>query len=86
MNELLKKYEKEKMTLNNLGQESLEQGIPLAINEAVQVQSQKVDDLVIGFYRQKLSERVVENQKHSHEEGKNHGNSIVVPKRNSGPA
>ncbi|WP_281287133.1 hypothetical protein [Paenibacillus hemerocallicola] len=35
---------------NELDWGSLEQGIPLGQNETVQVQSRKVDDLVIRFH------------------------------------
>ncbi|CAH1213266.1 hypothetical protein PAECIP111893_03658 [Paenibacillus plantiphilus] len=51
MNELLRKYEEEKQRLNELGQKSLEKGIPLAQNEAVQAQSRKVDELIVRFHR-----------------------------------
>jgi hypothetical protein len=61
MKELLRKYENEKMRLNVLGQQSIELGISLAKNEAVQAQSRKVDELVIRFYDHKRSERAQEN-------------------------
>ncbi|MBW7474817.1 aspartyl-phosphate phosphatase Spo0E family protein [Paenibacillus oenotherae] len=51
MNELLRKYEEEKQRLNELGQNSLEKGVPLAQNEAVQAQSRKVDELIVRFHR-----------------------------------
>ncbi len=57
MKELMHKYEKEKTKLNELGQESLAQGIPLAANETVLAQSRKVDELVARFYVQKTVER-----------------------------
>lgn len=50
---LLHQYEEEKRKLNDLGQRSLEQAIPLHKNEAVQAQSRIVDELVIQFYRTK---------------------------------
>lgn len=56
MNELLRKYEKEKQRLNELGQKSLEKGIPLAQNEAVQAQSRKVDELIVRFHRGRAEE------------------------------
>lgn len=56
MNELLRKYEKEKQRLNELGQKSLEKGIPLAQNEAVQAQSRKVDELIVRFHRGRAGE------------------------------
>ncbi len=46
MGDLHSKFEEEKRKLNELGQKSLEQGIPLFKNEAVQTQSRKVDDLI----------------------------------------
>jgi len=57
MKELMHKYEKEKMKLNELGQESLAKGIPLSANETVLAQSRKVDELVTRFYVQKMAER-----------------------------
>lgn len=51
MNELLRKYEEEKQRLNELGEKSLEKGVPLAQNEAVQAQSRKVDELIVRFHR-----------------------------------
>lgn len=56
----MQKYEEEKMRLNELGLKSLEKGIPLARNEAVQAQSRKVDELIIRFY---LQESVVGGSK-----------------------
>ena len=56
-NDLMHKYEKEKTKLNELGQESLAKGIPLAANETVLAQSRKVDELVTRFYVQKMAER-----------------------------
>jgi hypothetical protein len=57
MQELLREYEHEKMRLNELGQRSLEQRIPLGENEEVQAQSRKVDELVIQFYVQNTHSR-----------------------------
>ncbi len=56
MGDLHSKFEEEKRKLNELGQKSLEQGIPLFKNEAVQAQSRKVDDLINRLH-QKRSER-----------------------------
>ncbi|MFC5404665.1 aspartyl-phosphate phosphatase Spo0E family protein [Cohnella soli] len=57
MKELLRKYEEEKQKLNELGHQSLEQGIALGENEAVQALSRKVDELLIRFYRHKSAVR-----------------------------
>lgn len=51
MPHLLHQYEDEKRKLNELGCQSLEQGIPLYKNEAVQAQSRKVDELIVQFHR-----------------------------------
>jgi hypothetical protein len=61
MKELMRKYEEEKMRLNEIGLNSLEQGISLAANEAVLTQSRRVDELVIRFYLQKEVEREQED-------------------------
>ncbi len=53
MQHLMRKYEEEKRKLNQLGQKSLEQGIPLSSNEAVQAQSRKVDELINRMYQKK---------------------------------
>ncbi|WP_312148562.1 hypothetical protein [Paenibacillus odorifer] len=53
MQHLKHKYEEEKRKLNVLGQKSLEQGIPLSSNEAVQAQSRKVDELINRMYQEK---------------------------------
>jgi hypothetical protein len=53
MQYLMRKYEEEKHKLNELGQQSLEQGIPLSSNEAVQAQSRKVDELINRMYQEK---------------------------------
>ncbi|WP_076359209.1 MULTISPECIES: hypothetical protein [unclassified Paenibacillus] len=47
MKRLLAQLEAERRRLNELGVESLEQGIPLAENKAVQAQSRKIDQLII---------------------------------------
>lgn len=54
MHHLLHKYEEEKRKLNELGSKSLEQGIPLFMNEAVQAQSRKVDELIVQFHQKKV--------------------------------
>ncbi|WP_339317599.1 hypothetical protein [Paenibacillus sp. FSL R10-2734] len=54
MQHLKCKYEEEKRKLNELGQKSLEQGIPLSSNEAVQAQSRKVDELINRMYQEKV--------------------------------
>lgn len=46
MQYLRRKYEEEKRKLEELGLKSLEQGIPLSDNEAVQAQRRMVDELV----------------------------------------
>ncbi|OKP74436.1 hypothetical protein A3842_20790 [Paenibacillus sp. P3E] len=53
MQHLMQKYEEEKHKLNELGQKSLDQGIPLSSNEAVQAQSRKVDELINRIYQEK---------------------------------
>lgn len=50
------KFEEEKRRLNKLGQESLEQGIPLGQNEAVQAQSRKVDEWIVLIHRRKVGQ------------------------------
>lgn len=54
MKKLQYKFEEEKRRLNELGQKSLELGIPLGQNEAVQVQSRKVDELVVRIHQRKV--------------------------------
>ncbi|WP_245954946.1 aspartyl-phosphate phosphatase Spo0E family protein [Paenibacillus flagellatus] len=39
--------------MNELEKESLEQGIPLFENEAVQAQSRKVDELIVQLHRKR---------------------------------
>lgn len=53
MHNLTHKYEEEKRKLNELGQRSLEQGIPLSTNEALQAQSRRVDKLINQMYQKK---------------------------------
>lgn len=53
MQHLTHNYEEEKRKLNELGQKSLEQGIPLSSNKAVQAQSRKVDELINRMYQEK---------------------------------
>lgn len=45
-------YEKEK--LNQLGNESLANGIQLYENDALQAQSRKVDELIVQLYRRNV--------------------------------
>ncbi|MNI39676.1 hypothetical protein D3C73_938650 [compost metagenome] len=53
MQYLMRKYEEEKRRLNELGQKSLELGISLSSNEAVQAQSRRVDELINQMYQEK---------------------------------
>ncbi|AIQ50662.1 hypothetical protein [Paenibacillus sp. FSL R7-0331] len=53
MQHLIQKYEEEKRKLNELGQRSLELGVPLSGNEAVQAQSRRVDELINQMYQEK---------------------------------
>ncbi|MBD2846624.1 aspartyl-phosphate phosphatase Spo0E family protein [Paenibacillus sp. IB182496] len=50
MKELLHRFEEEKRRLHELARQSLEQGIPLGRNEAVQAQSRKVDEWILRLY------------------------------------
>jgi len=86
MEDLMQEYEEEKTKLNELGQKSLEQGIPLGANEEVQAQSRKVDGLVIQFYLKKSVERANGPINVACEEGERYGFSVMVPKRDSGAA
>ncbi len=56
MVDLHHKFEEEKRKLNELGQKSLERGIPLFQNEAVQAQSRKVDELINRLHQKKKGE------------------------------
>lgn len=49
---LLSSLEVEKQKLNQLGNESLENGIPLFKNNALQAQSRKVDELIVQLHKQ----------------------------------
>ncbi|WP_435924120.1 aspartyl-phosphate phosphatase Spo0E family protein [Paenibacillus sp. DYY-L-2] len=53
MTRLLGQLEEERRKLNELGKKSLEQGIPLFENEAVQAQSRKVDELIVRQHRKR---------------------------------
>lgn len=53
MHNLMHKYEEEKRKLDELGQQLMEQGIPLSTNEALQTQSRKVDELINRMYHEK---------------------------------
>ncbi len=53
MNQLLAQLEAERRKLNELGIESVAQGIPLAENEAVQAQSCKIDQLIVRLQEKK---------------------------------
>lgn len=54
MQHLTQKYEEEKSKLNELGRKSLEQGIALSSNEALQAQSRRVDELINLMYQEKI--------------------------------
>lgn len=49
----LGQFENEQRKLNELGSQSLKEGIPLYRNEAVQAQSRKVDELIIILQKMK---------------------------------
>lgn len=51
MREWTKLFEEEKQKLNQLGNESLTNGIPLFENSALQAQSRKVDELIVQFHK-----------------------------------
>ncbi|MBB6690759.1 aspartyl-phosphate phosphatase Spo0E family protein [Cohnella xylanilytica] len=53
MTRLLGQLEEERRKLNELGKKSLEHGIPLYENEAVQAQSRKVDELIVQLHRKR---------------------------------
>ncbi|MGM1049830.1 MAG: aspartyl-phosphate phosphatase Spo0E family protein [Bacillota bacterium] len=53
---LLTVLEEEKQKLNELGCKSLEQGIPLFQNDALQAQSRKVDELIVQLQRRVVFE------------------------------
>lgn len=50
---LLDQLESERRKLNKLACQSLEQGIPLFQNEAVQAQSRRVDELIVQLHEKK---------------------------------
>ncbi|MBW4841675.1 MAG: aspartyl-phosphate phosphatase Spo0E family protein [Paenibacillaceae bacterium] len=52
---MIRRLEEERRKLNELGRKSLERGIPLFKNEAVQAQSRKVDELIVQLHRKKSS-------------------------------
>ncbi|RKN75858.1 hypothetical protein [Paenibacillus ginsengarvi] len=52
MGRLLERLEAERRTLIETAIESLERGIPLAENEAVQAQSRKIDRLIVRLQEQ----------------------------------
>ncbi len=49
MDELLRRVEKERSKLNALGEQAMEQSIPLSSSEEVQEQSRKVDKLIARY-------------------------------------
>jgi len=50
MNDLLSELERERRKLNELGQSLIEQSIPLCSNKELQLQSRRVDELLIKLY------------------------------------
>jgi len=50
MNDLLSELERERKKLNELGQSLIEQSIPLCSNKELQLQSRRVDELLIKLY------------------------------------
>ncbi|MNE59148.1 hypothetical protein D3C81_1203620 [compost metagenome] len=53
MSDLVSDLDRERSKLNKLGQKSIEQLIPLFSNEELQVQSQRVDKLLMQLYQMK---------------------------------
>ncbi|MNW40032.1 hypothetical protein D3C74_171360 [compost metagenome] len=53
MSDLVSDLDRERSKLNKLGQKSIEQLIPLFSNEELQVQSQRVDELLLQLYQMK---------------------------------
>lgn len=51
MKNWVEQFEYEEKKLNQLGKESLANGIPLYANDALQAQSRKVDELIVQFHR-----------------------------------
>lgn len=57
MSRLLRKLEEERRKLNELGEKSLMQSIPLSDNQEVQEQSRRVDELMVQYQRMKAKDR-----------------------------
>ncbi|KFN08211.1 hypothetical protein [Paenibacillus macerans] len=57
MDDLVRKLEKEMQKLNELGEKSLMQSIPLSDNQEVQEQSRRVDELMVQYQRMKAKDR-----------------------------
>ncbi|MGG1597484.1 Spo0E family sporulation regulatory protein-aspartic acid phosphatase [Paenibacillus naphthalenovorans] len=57
MDDLVRKLEKERQKLNELGEKSLMQSIPLSDNPEVQEQSRRVDELMVQYQRMKAKDR-----------------------------
>ncbi|GAB7057904.1 MULTISPECIES: aspartyl-phosphate phosphatase Spo0E family protein [unclassified Paenibacillus] len=57
MDDLVRKLEKERQKLNELGEKSLMQSIPLSDNQEVQEQSRRVDELMVQYQRMKAKDR-----------------------------
>lgn len=57
MDDLVRKLEKERQKLNELGEKSLMQSIPLSDNQEVQEQSRRVDELMVQYQRMKDKDR-----------------------------
>lgn len=53
MSDLVSDLDRERSKLNKLGQKSIEQLIPLFSNKELQVQSQRVDELLLQLYQMK---------------------------------
>lgn len=51
MNHILDELERERRKLNDLGQTLLEQSIPFCSNKELQMQSRRVDELLIKLYQ-----------------------------------
>ncbi|MBA9084300.1 hypothetical protein FHR92_000754 [Fontibacillus solani] len=80
---LLSALEEEKRKLNELGNKTFEQGIPLFNNTALQVQSRKVDELIIQLHKQVGYKQ--RQAKFKISEGVNNGGvAIMVSKCDSG--
>jgi len=57
VDDLVRKLEKERQKLNELGEKSLMQSIPLSDNQEVQEQSRRVDELMVQYQRMKAKDR-----------------------------